>query len=234
MTHIFEFSDWNQLAGLRSKDYPNLILIVVQFNSKDLVGTRIGILDNETGLTYFEGFVRLITTDRFNPLAVFEIDAMIKRINSYGFNIALKDPISLHPNVIVVLKGLYELGYNYITLQYERTTTTDDKSLYQSDIDVNKYDLYTDNWLPLPTKVISNKYIVASKNLSDTRQKPKKGLLQSLNRDIYIVSGAPEFSWEDYRWVKPTKVYSIELLINPKGTSKNPILDAIIESKDVD
>lgn len=234
MINIFEFSNWNQLSGLKSKEFPNLVIYVTQYNTKFLTGTKIDISDTETDAVYFSGFIRLITTTRFNSLAVFEIDDMIKRINSYGFNIRIKDPIDLQPNVVTTLKGLYELGYNYITLQYSKETSTEDKSIYQSDIDDIKPYLFADNRLPLPTKVYSNKYIIASKNLSDTRQKPRHGLLQSVNKDIYMVSGAPEFSWEDYRWVKPTRVYSIELLVNPKGDSKNPISDAIVEVEDMD
>lgn len=229
MMNVFLFSDWNQLSGLKSADYPNLRLQVTQFNSTDLIGTKIDVFDTTNCVPYFSGFVRVVESHRFNPLAVFEIEDMVKRINSYGFNIAITDPIDLQPEVVTMLKGLYTLGYNYITLQYSRSTATEDKALYQMDIDDDKLDLQTDNWHPLPAKVYSNKYIVVSKHLSDVRRKPAIWLRQPTNKDIYVVSQAPDFNWENFKWVKPTTVYSIELLINPTEGSKNPIMDAVVE-----
>lgn len=229
MVNIFLFSNWNQLSGLRSTDYPNLRLQVTQFKSEDLIGTKIDIFDTENNIPYFSGFVRVVESHRFNPLAVFEVDDMIKRINAYGFNIAITDPIDLQPEVVTMLKGLYALGYNYLTLEYSKATKTEDKALYQTDIDSDKTDFQTYNWEPLPTVVFSNKYLAVTKTLSDVRRKPKIWLRQPTNKDIYVISEAPGFNWENFKWVKPTEVYSIEKLINPSDDSKNPISDAIIK-----
>ena len=81
MINVFEFSDWNQLAGLRSSDYPYLKITVDQFNTSSLIGTKINIVDTANNIIYFSGFVRVITSDHFNPMAVFEVTEIIKRIN---------------------------------------------------------------------------------------------------------------------------------------------------------
>ena len=233
MISIFRFSNWNQLSGLKSIIYPNLQINVVQFNSEDLEGTKIDIVDTTNNILYFTGFVRINQSTRFDPLAVFEINDIIKRINAYGFNIDIEEPTTLQPNVVTMLKGLYALGYNYITMQYTRETDTDVKSLYQSNIDAKNINFWTEHYLPPPYKVFSNKYIVATKNLGDVPNINKLHDEQPLKNDIYVVSEAPEFTWEDFKWVQPTRVYSIELLINPKETFDNPISDAIVDVKNL-
>lgn len=229
MISIFRFSTWNQLSGLRSVLYPNLQINVVQFNSEHLEGTKIDIIDTENNIMYFTGFVRVNRSDRFDPLAVFEVDDMVKRINAYGFNIDITEPTTLPPNVITMLTGLRALGYNYLTLQYSHETTDNTvRSLYQSDID----DVAKTPWphpLCHPFTVFSNKYIVVTKNLNDVRRIYNTKKIQPISENMYIVSEAPGFSWEDFKWVEPTRVYSLDLLINPDATSDTPISDAIVD-----
>lgn len=230
MISVFRFSNWNQLSGLKSILYPNLQINVVQFNSEHIIGTKIDIVDKENNIMYFSGFVRVNQSDRFDPLAVFEVDDMIKRINAYGFNIDIIEPKTLPPNVITMLKGLYALGYNYLTMEYSHDTAQGTvRSLYQSDID----DIHKTPWpnlLQHPFTVFSNKYIVVTKNLNDVRRIYNTNKTQPASENIYIISEAPEFTWEDFKWVKPATVYSIELLINPtEAETATPISDAIVD-----
>lgn len=213
MNSIYKFSNWNQLSGLKSIEYPSLIIKVTQFNSEELIGTKIDILNTDNELTYFSAFIRVQYSTVFNPLAVFEVEDIIKRINAYGFNIAIIEPTVLPPNVITQLRGLYELGYNYLTLEYVRTTKTDTKYLYQSDIDDN-VDEHSDGTYKTPYVAYSNKYLVVTKNLNDYPNKNRLDLISPYSNSIYVISNAPNFNWEDFKWVEPTKVYSIEKLLD--------------------
>ena len=213
MNNIYKFSNWNQLSGLKSKEYPSLIIKVTQFNSEELIGTKIDILNTDNELTYFSAFIRVQYSTVFNPLAVFEVDDIVKRINAYGFNIAIIEPTILPPNVTAQLRGLYELGYNYLTLEYVRTTKTDTKYLYQSDID-NDVDEHSDGTYKTPYVAYSNKYLVVTKGLNDYPNKNRLDLISPYSNTIYVISNAPNFNWEDFKWVEPTKVYSIEKLLD--------------------
>ena len=213
MNNIYKFSNWNQLSGLKSIEYPSLLIKVTQFNSEELIGTKIDILNTDNELTYFSAFIRVQYSTVFNPLAVFEVDDIIKRINAYGFNIAIIEPTILPPNVIAQLRGLYELGYNYLILEYVRTTKTDTKYLYQSDID-DDVDEHSDGTYKTPYVAYSNKYLVVTKGLNDYPNKNRLDLISPYSNTIYVISNAPNFNWEDFKWVEPTKVYSIEKLLD--------------------
>lgn len=233
MINAFEFSNWNQLSGLRSYYYKDLVIHVTQFNSVELVGTKIDIVDEANTIIYFSGFVRVVKSSRFDELAVYDVDDIIKRINAYGFNIAIIEPLRLPPNVIDMLKGFKALGYNYLTLQYIHEVNTSEMSIFQADIDVPEYDYddYTEHYLPPPYKAFNNKMVFATKGFGETVNIWRMTYTQPQNIGAYIVSDAPEFSWEDFKWMKPTKIYSIELLLNPKGDSKTPISDAEVDEK---
>ena len=215
MINVFKFSNWNQLAGLKSTEYPFLSITVDQFNSEDLIGTKINIVDTDNNIIYFSGFIRVMQSERFNPMAVFEVDEIIKRINSYGFNIAIIEPTTLPPNVIITLKGLQALGYNFITIQYEFIYATDSKSVYEYVVD-NQYrppifpKLPEDELCYSPYTIERNKYLVASKYLKDLPNATINNKNQPNNLNTYVISKSPEFNWEDYKWVKPNTVYSIE------------------------
>ena len=229
MNNIIKFSNWNQLSGLKSKEYPSLIIHVTQFNSEELVGTKIDILNTDNEIVYFSGFVRVMNSSVFNPLAVFEVDDIIKRINAYGFNIEITDPITLPENVLKQLRGLYELGYNYLTLEYVEATKTDTKYLYQSDIDDNRnIDTYQEYTNKMPAKVYSNKVLVVTKNLNDYPNKNRLNLVSPYSDSIYVISNAPNFNWEDYKWVKPVTVYSIERLIDDERLGTNYYINGAI------
>ena len=234
MINAFEFSNWNQLSGLRSYDYKDLVIHVTQFNSTELVGTKIDIVDDINNIPYFSAFVRVIHSNRFDPLAVYDVDDIIKRINAYGFNIAIIEPLVLPPNVMDMLRGFKALGYNYLTLQYMRQTSTNEQALYESNIDEVTVDDYIAQYLPPPYKVFNNKMVFATKGFGETVNIYKMNYTQPQNIGPYIISDAPDFSWEDWKWMQPTKIYSIELLLNPKGESKTPISDAIVEEEESD
>ena len=55
-----------------------------------------------------------------------------------------------------------------------------------------------------------NKYLVASKYLKDLPNATINNKNQPNNLNTYVISKSPEFNWEDYKWVKPNTVYSIE------------------------
>lgn len=186
MQHIFEFSNWNQLSGLKSFDYPNLEIRVTQYNSKDLTGTEISIVDIRTDAVYFAGFIRIVESTLLNPDSCFLKDDLIEKINSYGFNISHIERIELPPNTITILNGLQELGYDYITIEY---LTEDNRDLLNED----------------STRKKMSKHIVATRDLLSYS-------------DFAVVSNAPNFNWEDFRWMEPNTPYSISLLLNPKGT----------------
>jgi len=225
MLSVFEFSNWNQIAGLRSKDYPYLKLTVDQFESSSLIGTKINIIDTSNNLTYFSGFIRVVESAVFNPMAVFEVDEIIKRINSYGFNIVFVEPTTLPPEVITILKGLQELGYNFLSLQYQKTYATNNKEVYEYVID-NKYKPSEYPNIPetelktSPYAVVRNKFLIASKYLKDMPNfnQTYDNIYQPNNLSTYVVSKSPEFNWEDFKWVKPNTIYSIsEVLENYTG-----------------
>lgn len=215
MINVFEFSNWNQLAGLKSVNYPYLKITVDQFNNDDIIGTKINIVDTSNNIPYFSGFVRVIKSTRFNPMAVFEVDEIIKRINSYGFNITFIEPTTLPPNTITILEGLLTLGYNFLSLQYEKIYATDSKMTYEYAID-NQY--RPESWPKLPEDelkespyvIIRNKHLVASKYLKDLPDDNIYVNEQPNNLNTYVVSKSPEFNWEDFKWVKPNTVYPIQ------------------------
>lgn len=189
MKNSFEFSNWNQLSGLRSSEYP-LIIHVTQYNSSDLVGTLIKIVDTHTDDVYFSGFVRIFTSTILNSSSVFTPEDMVEKINSYGFNIKLIPPLELQPNVICILEGLKSLGYNYVTLEYK--------------LDTERELAYTHSLPEYQSCKSISKHLVASEDLVNSSK-------------YYIISNSPEFNWEDFKWVEFGIAYSIELLLNPKG-----------------
>lgn len=223
MISVFEFSNWNQLVGLRSVDYPYLKITVDQFNSSSLIGTKINIVDTSNNIIYFSGFVRVVESASFNPMAVFEVDEIIKRINSYGFNISFIEPTTLPPETITILEGLRTLGYNFLSLQYEIIYATESKSVYEYAID-NQYRPESYPKLPedelgnSPYTITRNKQLVASKYLKDLPNQSIYVNQQPNNLNTYVVSKSPEFNWENFRWVKPNTVYPIdEVLENYRG-----------------
>lgn len=203
LNNIFKFSTWNQLSGLRSSMYNNLILKVTQYNSEDLIGTKISIQDTDTNSIYFTGFIRLIQSNKFNIDAVYTVDEMINKINSYGFNISIVDKIKLPPNVITILQGLKTMGYNYIILDYSNS--------------VDSNILVEHGYIPQPRAVYSNKWVVATKNLNyvPTTYTVIDAMQFTTRHDMCVVSATPDFSWEDFKWMKPTVAYPIsEILEN--------------------
>lgn len=205
MLNIFKFSTWNQLAGLKSSIYPNLTIDVTQYNSTMLEGTKITIKDITNDDIYFIGFIRVMHSDRFNPLAVYTVDEMIDKINSYGFEIMIVDKIKLPPNVITILSGLKQMGYNYIILDYTRKTVTADDVSESTD----------QTYIPSKYAQYTNKWVVASKDLNykPTTYTLMNAISLTANNDVCVLSTTPEFNWEDYKWMKPTIVYSIDEIL---------------------
>lgn len=113
-------TNWNQLVRARSENYPNLRIVVTNYNSDELTGTKISIVDYNTNDVYFSAF-SVNTEGTLIPRgAQLEPETMINCINSYGFRVALSQPITLTQNVITILQGLYSAGYRYIYKDYPR------------------------------------------------------------------------------------------------------------------
>ena len=114
----FEFNDWTQLVRATSTTYPNLRISIIEYNSNDIVGTKITIYDITNNDTYFTGFVRIVKSTSI-PEDCCLSDYMIDIINSYGFNVKHLPAIKLQPNVLDTIKGLYSLGYRYLHFDYK-------------------------------------------------------------------------------------------------------------------
>lgn len=119
MGTILEINNWEQLTRARST-YPNLRIAVDRYNSQELVGTKITILDMGTKEIYTTMFAVVEQSERF-PLDVsFTDQQIVDKVNSFGFNVALSQPTALAQNVITILQGLYEGGYRYIYKDYPK------------------------------------------------------------------------------------------------------------------
>ena len=118
MNTILEISNWNQLVRAKSEEYPNLSIDVVQYNSAELTGTKVCVLDMAKGETYFAAFVVDLESTVIPTTATLSDDAVITAINNFGFNVRISRPILLTENVITILRGLYVSGYNYVYRDY--------------------------------------------------------------------------------------------------------------------
>lgn len=116
---ILEINDWEQLTAARSS-YPDLRISVDRYNSEQLIGTKITILDKGTKDIYCTMFAVVEQSTRF-PLDVsFTDNEIVDKINSFGFQVRLSEPTALAQNVITILQGLYEEGYRYIYKDYPK------------------------------------------------------------------------------------------------------------------
>ena len=112
-----EISTWNQLVKAKS-EYTNLRILVKQYNSEDLKGTQIKIVDYDTNDIYFAGFVTDIESKVIPTTATIPNEIMIRIINNFGFNVEFSMPIVLPERVVTILRGLYEQGFRYIYKDY--------------------------------------------------------------------------------------------------------------------
>lgn len=133
MSNKLEISNWNQLVSAKS-DYPNLRIVVKQFNGDDLTGTQILIVDYNNNNVYFSGFVKNIHSTLIPIESVIDNDDMIDIINNFGFNVALSEPIVLANEVVTILKGYYAQGYRYVYRDYPRCHSKHKTCIYVSDI----------------------------------------------------------------------------------------------------
>ena len=135
MSNILEINNWNQLTSAKA-DNPNLKIYVSQYNTEELKGTKVQIIDYQTNDTYLTIFP-LILESTILPAGA-SIDnphEVVDLINSYGFNIRISEPEVLSENVLTILRGLYASGYRYIYRDYikDRNGEIIDFVIYASD-----------------------------------------------------------------------------------------------------
>lgn len=118
MNTILEISNWNQLVKARSEGYGNLRIVVSQYNSEELKGTKISVVDYNTNDTYFSAFATDIQSTIIPETATMLNDEILEVINKFGFNVRFSTPTVLAESVVIILKGLYEQGYRYIYRDY--------------------------------------------------------------------------------------------------------------------
>ena len=118
MSNILAINNWDQLVRAKSESYDNLRIVVTQYNSDKLKGTKISIVDYNTNDVYFTAFSINTEGTLIPQTAKLDTKTMIDCINSYGFNVAISEPEMLTQNVITILQGLYASGYRYIYKDY--------------------------------------------------------------------------------------------------------------------
>lgn len=132
MGTILEINNWEQLTRARST-YSNLRIAVDRYNSQELIGTKITILDTGTKEIYTTMFAVVEQSTRF-PLEVsFTDQQIVDKVNSFGFNVALSQPTCLAQNVVTILQGLYEGGYRYIYKDYPKGIRYPEYTIIASD-----------------------------------------------------------------------------------------------------
>ena len=174
MSNILIISNWQQLVKARSENYSNLRITVSEYNSADLTGTQISIVDYDTNTVYFRSFVNVTEATLIPDTAKLSTQDMITTINNYGFNVKISEPEVVEQNVITILQGLYASGYRYIYKDYPKPykckCDTNDKfyriyasdviQLRRTDLDVsNMPGFIDDQWdwcLPFTTYPISD------------------------------------------------------------------------------
>lgn len=174
MSNILIISNWQQLVKARSEDYTNLRITVTEYNSSDLKGTQISVIDYNTNTVYFKSFVNISESTLIPNTAKLSTQDMITAINNYGFNIRISEPEQVEENVLTILQGLYAAGYRYIYKDYPkphndkcdtnekpyRIYASDIIQLRRTDLDVsNMPGFIDDQWdwcLPFTTYPISD------------------------------------------------------------------------------
>ena len=131
MSNILEISNWNQLVKAQS-DYSNLRIYVKQYNSEDITGTQIIIADYNNDNVYFSGFVTDLQSTLIPTTATISNDNMLDIINSFGFNVKYSEPIVLAEEVITILNGLLQQGYQYVYKDYPRCKNSPPYAIYVS------------------------------------------------------------------------------------------------------
>jgi len=167
MANILEINNWNQLVSAKS-DYSNLKIIPTQYNSEDITGTKISIVDYNNNDTYLVIFVKDIQSTIIPETCSVTPEQAVTLINNFGFNVRLSEPTVIANDVIELLKGLYSQGYRYVYKDYHDHKNKLPYAIYVSDlITKRKSDLCVtkmpsfieDEWdwcLPLLTYPIKN------------------------------------------------------------------------------
>lgn len=117
MSNILEINNWNQLTSARA-DNINLRIYVTQYNSEELIGTKIQIIDYLTNDIYLTLFSKIDASTIIPSEASLEPEEVVRIINLYGFNIRISYPIVLAEKVVSILQGLYDSGYRYVYKDY--------------------------------------------------------------------------------------------------------------------
>lgn len=118
MNTILEISNWKQLVRARSEGYDSLRIVVSEYNSDKLEGTKISVIDYNTNEVYFAAFGTDIHSTIIPETARMQNDDIITVLNNFGFNVRISLPIVLAEQVVEILKGLYASGYRYVYRDY--------------------------------------------------------------------------------------------------------------------
>lgn len=118
MSTLLEISNWNQLVKARSEGYDNLRIVVSEYNSNELIGTKISVVDYNTNDVYFSTLVTDLSSSIVPITAPMLNSEVLQVLNNYGFNVRFSEPIKLSDNVVTILKGLYAGGYRYVYRDY--------------------------------------------------------------------------------------------------------------------
>lgn len=117
MSNILEINNWNQLTSARA-DNKSLRIYVAQYESEELTGTKIQIINYDTNDVYLTLFSKIDASTIIPLEASLEPEEVVRIINLYGFNIRISYPIVLAERVVTILTGLYEAGYRYVYKDY--------------------------------------------------------------------------------------------------------------------
>lgn len=192
MNTILEISNWNQLVKARSENYPNLRIVVTQYNSEELVGTKISVVDYNTNDIYFSAFATDMSSTIIPETGTMWNDDIMKVLNDFEFNVKFSEPIAVSQNVMTILEGLYAGGYRYIYKHYIACIGYISPEKYGYDFE----------------KYIKNEMdIYASVNINND------------GKNIPI-SRIPEFHMDEWEWVKAFTSYPIKDIIDT-GTVPN-------------
>jgi hypothetical protein len=121
MSTILEINNWNQLVSAKA-DNKDLRILVTNYNSEELVATKIQIVSYKTNDVFLTLFVDYESSTILPPEVLLPEDSIVDLINSYGFNIRISQPEVLNPNVVSILQGLYDAGYRYVYRDYISNT----------------------------------------------------------------------------------------------------------------
>lgn len=124
MSNVTVISNVRQLSGLRSDEYENIVIRVTEYNSDTLKGTKVTVLNVENNDYYYSTFFGDIESTLIKTDYRVDMDTLISSLNALGFKVSFREKVVLPENVVTALRGLYQMGYRYITAEYVKNGKT--------------------------------------------------------------------------------------------------------------